>query len=205
MLDARTRLQHIVRSQSDLEVLSAYAPTRPHTDHLKPLQRHAIDNAAWIYRNDRAAAVVCLHSKAGSSAWMRALMRARGESQWSDRNPHSPPYDGAPNASKLLADSFTPRITMVRNPYSRLLSGYLDKLEPNETKVRRDGGGGAKEQRAWTSRLWDYHTMRPPGFDRKLHNFSDFVRMLASATRQNHLNRHFTLQSTHCHLPWANA
>jgi len=79
------------------------------------------------------AAVVCLSEKVGSTAWKLLFVKALASQGLSSFNLHASPHKAKvkvqPHSEheRLLSDPAVPRFMFVRDPYSRLLSGYLDK------------------------------------------------------------------------------
>ena len=81
------------------------------------------------------AAVICLVEKVGSTTWKLLLLQGlRDLTTRASILTHSP--HGAP-ASPCSAEwlSIAPRFLLVRNPYSRLLSGFLDKCLLQRWKI----------------------------------------------------------------------
>ena len=87
--------------------------------------------------------VYCDIPKCGVSRWRRLSRRAEGIAEWADNNAHSPtknnltylsslPYDGALQA---INDPRMYTFIIVRSPYTRLLSGWLDKKDFPQFKL----------------------------------------------------------------------
>ena len=152
-------------------------------------------------------AIFCLHHKVSSSGWSALLLRAASNNTWgpgaSARGlgfvhylpmyPRARPHEMAAAAAAGLLSRRVPRIRIVRNPYVRLLSAFLDKLAGDRTG----------EAAAWTARH------RPVGFTPGGSFGSFVVAMLrlegrsvrAGCARQGCVDPHFGLQSAVCLLP----
>lgn len=95
--------------------------------------------------------IYCGIPKCGVSRWRRLLRRIEGNPAWRDNKAHSPQNSGLvylANLSASHAHAFAnhPRtlsFVVVRNPFTRLLSGWLDK-----TQVRGRVGVGVS---VWVS------------------------------------------------------
>ena len=86
-------------------------------------------------RPDRKA-FLCLNQKTGSTTWKLALLRAGPHTKFHNLtvSPHGAP--AKPTCGKYSKDVAVPRFMMVRNPYSRLLSAYMDKcVDARATEV----------------------------------------------------------------------
>mmetsp|Transcript_7201 Transcript_7201/g.12132 ORF Transcript_7201/g.12132 Transcript_7201/m.12132 type:complete len:283 (+) Transcript_7201:182-1030(+) len=89
------------------------------------------DGCPFLVPSKRA--ILCLSEKVGSTTWKFALLRAQ-PAAWRyhdlDYSPHIKPPSGtsADEFAAAVAKSAAPRFMLVRNPYSRFLSAYLDKV-----------------------------------------------------------------------------
>lgn len=192
----------------DFELLRRYVPRNWTTGAIpkKLLAGLRENNLPWVYTTQNTSVLLCLNAKAGSTAWLHLLSRAKGLKAWNSSEIHKA-MTSLPDRSKspdvVLNDPHVLRIAMVRNPYSRLLSGYLDKILPHP------------HEKYWGS------AFTLPGLSyRRRHNFSDFVQLLthhipANASGERHeactpvassygscqMIRHFALQSNNCKLP----
>jgi hypothetical protein len=84
-------------------------------------------------------AIICLHPKAGSTN-LKFLFRFAGKStpaemtlkQILEESPHSRPTSRVGDIKEAFMNAKVPRIMIVRNPYIRLLSGFLDTIEQRQ-------------------------------------------------------------------------
>ena len=86
-----------------------------------------------------AKAIVCLCEKVGSTAWKATLIKALNAHYFSASlsKPKSSSHQNVPNLpkytaedfKKFLNDSTIPRFMFVRNPFSRVISGWTDKTD----------------------------------------------------------------------------
>ncbi len=83
---------------------------------------------------------------------------------------------------EAIKDKSVPRIMIIREPYGRLLSGYLDKIENRSYSVS--------------------YTPNYPYLYNKSTGFDGFVKLLSLASKYNYkgINRHFLPQSNKCFL-----
>ena len=186
---------------ADLAELDRYKMSRPiGTQITAPNIQNGtmIDNDAFLFTHPASnrTAILCLHAKAGSSTWLRFQLHTLGIQA---KDPHrivtqslsslmQPPRRPI---QEILQDPRVPRITIVRNPFARLLSGYLDKMVVNSTAPSYKQSVGYK--------LWEFERMKPGhGWFSMGDNFSRFVQAVVNSPK---VNRHFELQSQHCALP----
>jgi hypothetical protein len=97
------------------------------------------DGFPYIYTNPRSGeqALMCLVEKVGSTEWKSMLLKSLnvkyfyGKLRQHDGNPHTHIYPlpvyRYQEFKAVLENPNVPRILFVRNPYNRLLSGWLDK------------------------------------------------------------------------------
>ena len=85
------------------------------------------DGDPFLFWNPLAekAAIVCLSEKAGSTTWKLALLQVHGPYSVFDSSPHTAKRPKPPKDCPLWAGPSPRSYALVRNPYSRLLSGYL--------------------------------------------------------------------------------
>ena len=131
-------------------------------------------------------AILCLVHKGGSTTWKLALLRAQKQARRYhrlQRSPHSRPPSGntALDFTAAAQNRSVPRLMMVRNPYSRILSAYLDKVVLQQTR------------KLWPSSL-KYGTV--PSKNRTVPSFRDFVQ--AVTAHSEILDRHFQPLSNLC-------
>ena len=124
-------------------------------------------------------AILCLVHKGGSTTWKLALLRAQKQARRYhrlQRSPHSRPPSGntALDFTAAAQNRSVPRLMMVRNPYSRILSAYLDKVVLQQTR------------KLWPSSL-KYGTV--PSKNRTVPSFRDFVQAVTGHSEI--LDRHF--------------
>lgn len=138
------------------------------------------DGFPFLFRpSPSESSVICLSPKSASTVWNLAIVKAlptHTRFHNLTENPHQVPlHNTLQQISTALADAKVPRIRIVRNPYSRLLSGYIDKFE--------------KEK------------MKAVGFDPNSENgFFNFLKALTDPRRNSPVrnNIHFALQSKIC-------
>lgn len=91
----------------------------------------------------------CGIPKCGVSRWRRLIRRTENIENWGDKNAHNPTANGllylsdltgAPAAEALANDSNMYSFVIVRNPFTRLLSAWLDKRDFPKFKLSRDFG-----------------------------------------------------------------
>ena len=127
-------------------------------------------------------AILCFSEKVGSTTWKLALLRAQPEAMRFHRltrSPHERPPAGtsARQFNRALLSGAVPRFMLVRNPYSRLLSAYLDKV------VKQN-----------VSKMW------PRRFrDGRARSFDAFVEAVISSPMGD-VDRHFQPLSRHCQM-----
>ena len=164
------------------------APARPR-DRL-PCVGKLLDGQPFLFqspeRPDRKA-YVCLNQKAGSTTWNLALLRAGPHTRYHNLivSPHRAPAE--PNCKEHEWDADVPRFAMVRNPYSRLLSGFLDKCA-----------------RYYPSNMNEVCTQireRIEHGEDVAATFPTFVKA-AIAYDPDKINDHFRLQIKHCHIEY---
>lgn len=95
-----------------------------------------IDGYPFLFKRSKHAAFICLNQKVGSTTWKHVLLRASEDptvrNRYFDllRSPHGAP---AAHGCRNWTSAAIPRFMMVRNPYSRLLSAFLDKCMINQS------------------------------------------------------------------------
>jgi hypothetical protein len=170
--------------------LAPFATGTPH-NRLECCPTHMKDSWPFLFENARDArrrAIMCLNHKVGSTTWKLALLRGTNHASFHrlDRTPHGSASPASPGCEAATADRAVRRYMMVRNPYSRLLSGYLDKAV-----LQKDVKHSKK--------FW------PRGFDpadagrRPVAGFASFVHLVTSQPADEPLNAHFSLLTTKCH------
>ena len=97
----------------------------------------AQDNQPWVWTSTptetNISVVMCLQTKAGSSAWLKLFDRAEGLSKWRSRISmfrYRSDLKLIRDQRDALDDPCLLRIMLVRNPYSRLLS-TPKRVEPD--------------------------------------------------------------------------
>merc|ERR1719181_1386625 len=104
-----------------------------------PCRPRMIDGKPFLFQSPAQPdhkAFVCLNEKVGSTTWKLALLRAGPHTKFHNLtvSPHGAP--AKPTCGKYSKDVAVPRFMMVRNPYSRLLSGFMDKcVDARATEV----------------------------------------------------------------------
>jgi hypothetical protein len=148
------------------------------------------DGVPFLFTNKitKFQAIFCLHPKAGSTNF-KFLFRygnmnfGRHPTYMSldeilKYNPHGAPASSLKHLSSAIAQAHLPRFMIVRNPYVRLLSGFLDKI--------------VKEKR---------YRMGPPDY-KPYESFDVFVDRLIYHQKYNvkdeDFNNHFRLMSGNC-------
>ena len=147
----------------------------------------------YLFINQRTGqkAIFCLNQKAGSSTWKGLLLKNLDpicfQKLMTVSNVHKTicKYIKATSDSELeeaIKDKSVPRIMIIREPYGRLLSGYLDKIENRSYSVS--------------------YTPNYPYLYNKSTGFDGFVKLLSLASKYNYkgINRHFLPQSNKCFL-----
>lgn len=147
----------------------------------------------YLFINQRTGqkAIFCLNQKAGSSTWKGLLLKNLDpicfQKLMTVSNVHKTicKYIKATSDSELeeaIKDKSVPRIMIIREPYGRLLSGYLDKIENRSYSVS--------------------YTPNYPYLYNKSTGFDGFVKLLSLASKHSYkgINRHFLPQSNKCFL-----
>ena len=98
-----------------------------------------LDGCPFLFRNNRTGqrAIMCLNEKVGSTAWMLLMRRAMAPAEGAvtdimrryPMGPYGAAAESLSDFTRAAEDASVPRIMMVRNPYSRLLSAFTDKLQ----------------------------------------------------------------------------
>jgi hypothetical protein len=161
-------------------------------------QKTIRDGVPFVFKNnDHKACVVCLSEKVGSTAWKLLFLKAlaaqgRVAHFDSKQSPHKVAVAPLPPAevALLVASPQVLRFMFVRDPYSRLLSGWLDKASTaqrwRDSRLPLPCGGGSTKGGAGA--FGCYAVGQP---------FGHFVDV---ATAASLLNPHFELLSKHCLL-----
>jgi hypothetical protein len=126
---------------------------RPYRARLGSCNDFMLDGWPFLFKRNGSAAFICMNQKVGSTTWKLALLRASEypavKTKYFDlqQSPHGAP---ASQGCRNWTSAAIPRFVMVRNPYSRLLSAYLDKcivqisrLCPIDPKVAQQDPIGA--------------------------------------------------------------
>ena len=159
---------------------------------LKPSDRSSIGGTGGA----RAASLVCLSEKVGSTAWKLLFVKAlaaQGLSKFDLRaSPHKVHVTQLSHEEqqRMLADPAVLRFMFVRDPYSRLLSGFLDKASTMQRWRESRLPLPCKQTRGASKAGADCYAVGAP--------FSKFVEVAVAAPQ---LNAHFELLSKHCLLP----
>lgn len=153
----------------------------------------------FVHPRTNKTAILCFCHKGGSMAWTSLLAKARSHSnaRWAHHSTfiEYPSPSGSLSESRsfvarhivaLLQNTGVPRIRLIRNPYARLLSAYLDKLTLNNHSTGFDH--------------WVLRRVKPPGF-RVGDSFNRFLELVTGAPDVSRLNEHFRLQHDACVLP----
>jgi hypothetical protein len=156
----------------------------------------------FIHPKSNQTSIVCFCQKAGSMAWSSLFAKTRAVSltRWDRKSTFiefPSPYLSLNHSERflrqharaLLHDPAVPRVRFVRNPYARLLSGYLSRvaLNANSTGI----------EQWWANRVAPAHY----GY-RRGDTFEGFASVLTSyEPRHNAVEDHFKLQHDACRLP----
>lgn len=141
-------------------------------------------------KKGRKQAIVCMYPKGGSTLWKYLLQYGmiginKPLRQILRETPHSQPYraNGVKEFRGAMEDMNLPRFLVVRNPYVRFLSAYLDKVKDKKDR-----------------------NFLPPGFIPG-QSFEIFVQKMLeyqkgyNSSRWGNFNDHFSLMSKSCALP----
>lgn len=162
-----------------------------------------LDGYPYLYVNPetKQKAIICFCEKVGSTLWKTLLFKSFNESHFRSMNilkfdPHAAQYKNryTPKTTKEIFEAAVknktiPRIMLVRNPYSRLLSGFLDKVNVTNANQRR---------------------MFFKGFKDKSGAFATFAKYVRGVHERDieptnrkapFLNDHYMLQSDKCFIP----
>lgn len=113
-------------------------PTKDYKLDLK-YTNNILDGYPFLYRNPRTGrrAIICFCEKVGSTMWKAVILRALDPNYFrlmkqNDFGPHQADKNlRLPHFKEFYSainDTSVPRFLLVRNPYTRALSGYLDKV-----------------------------------------------------------------------------
>lgn len=150
------------------------------------------DGFPFVFHNPdiNRTAIICLVQKGGSTTWKQAILKFFSEHNSTfkeitrERLFNSMPHTlykradlpkSYPTMEQAASDPNVARFMFVRNPYSRLLSGFREKVETRQVK-----------------------SMYPRGYDDST-GFPGFVDALVENGLR--VNNHFTPLSTACGLP----
>mmetsp|Transcript_42423 Transcript_42423/g.70546 ORF Transcript_42423/g.70546 Transcript_42423/m.70546 type:complete len:282 (+) Transcript_42423:134-979(+) len=93
------------------------------------------DGYPFVVRGEHT--ILCLLSKVGSTSWHRALLRALPGNSGYSKSLHIVDYPPTTRLSgtawQALIASSVPRVIIIRNPYERLLSAYLNKVSGKQS------------------------------------------------------------------------
>jgi hypothetical protein len=90
-----------------------------------------LDGHVVLYNLPRRSAMICVNAKGGSSRWKMLLHKAMGDKSFLHHSPHMLTMKWLSPAQMSLGALQAPEtlsFILVRNPYVRALSGYLDKI-----------------------------------------------------------------------------
>ena len=193
--------RHLAGSSSGLPPARPRAAAVATSNHAK-LALAMSDRRPFIFVHPRTnrAAVLCFCHKGGSMAWTSLLAKARSKDhdRWTQHksfidypSPNGSLDDSlayvADRRDALLNDANVPRVRLVRSPYARLLSAFLDKLAFTNATRRFDE--------------WLMHLVKPKGFHAG-GSFAAFVEALTKLSPSSReVNDHFKLQHDACRLP----
>eukprot|EP01036_Dinobryon_divergens_P031130 gene31130-40481_t len=157
------------------------------------------DGFPYLYINPQTnqRAVICFCEKVGSTAWKTLLLKSFNDSNFLSTSAHIGEYknNSTPKITRdiyeaALTDPETPKIMFIRNPYSRLLSGFGDKVyNITDANLRRKYFKGFKAK------------------DKTFANFVKYVRDVherdihPNNSKPPFLNPHYMLQSEKCFIP----
>lgn len=102
--------------------------------------------------SDQGNYIYCGVPKCGVSRWRRLSRRVAGIAEWADKNAHSPDKNGLTyladssdaEAHALINSAALYSFIIVRSPYARLLSGWLDKRDFANFKLPQSFGDFVK-------------------------------------------------------------
>jgi len=156
-------------------------------------QKTIRDGVPFVFKSsEQKACVVCLSEKVGSTAWKLLFLKSmssQGRAHFDlKQSPHKVAVAPLPRAeqSELLFSPKVLRFMFVRDPYSRLLSGWMDKASsPQRWRDSRLPLPCTKKSSDGTATKC--YTVGQP--------FGQFVDVATAAAL---LNPHFELLSKHC-------
>lgn len=146
--------------------------------------------------NEERSFVFAYLPKVACTNWKCLLRRASGAEDWLDTAlAHDPTKSGLryvdpglEDDRNLLASSAVAKYTMVRNPYTRILSAYLNKIESRKSrKIRKRDG-------FFDSLFFEVDTWRTSQGIREL-DFGAFLRWLQQSESSLARNEHFAPQT----------
>ena len=100
-------------------------------------EEHIVNKRAALVVSETRKFLYCGIPKCGVSRWRRLIRRIEGVESWADKMAHIPEANGLKylfsyspaEATRLANDPEMTIMMIVRNPYARLLSGWLDKRD----------------------------------------------------------------------------
>ena len=149
-----------------------------------------VDGSPFLFVNGASheCAIVCLSQKVGSTTWKLVFaggLKAVPTAAVPERLPE--PLQAAPGFQAAAASVEVKRFMFVRNPYARLLSGFLEKVVPWSTSGPDYSIGRLQHKYGYESKLTKQN---------RTQGFASFVHAISRAN--DDMNAHFRLLTKHC-------
>lgn len=174
------------------------------------------DSFPFLFQNQRnksQSALICLLQKTGSTKWKSLLLKHLNNTYFAEalkskpgggstvrdvhRQAQNLPCVSLEDYQRAMQyDSKIPRIFIVRNPYERLLSGYLDKVVKPDMKEVTALGGFENYYNAYQLPL----SLNTSVQANPVATFLQFLRYINNV--QQHVDGHWMSQSKSCFLQY---
>lgn len=157
----------------------------------------------FVNRINEKKGYFCIYPKGGSTN-LKFLLRVAGYLQPSfdiiiNESPHSVPTVEARTYRKYMGNPFVPRVLITRNPYIRLLSGYIDKVKYQQDISLLPPGITLNDTfETFVDKIITYETSQTKV---EINQTYSFVTYFSDKPHEINFNDHFRLMSQSCMIP----